>query len=308
MAAKNKDLVSLLDYSPEDILGILELADRLKVGRGKSEPKVMAGKSAALIFEKPSLRTRVTFEIAVYELGGHPMTISNDMIGLGKRESVSDIAKNLDRWVGLIVARTFRHETIEELAANAGVPVINALSDRSHPCQTLAFWQTLREHRRGQKKFHVAFVGDGNNVCLSHMGMAAVLGDDLTLACPQGYEPQAVELAKVREIAAKTGSKIEIVRDPAEAVKTADAIYTDVWTSMGQEKETEARRAVFASYQVNGALVGKAPAGALVSHCLPAHRGEEITDEALDGKTSIALDEAENRLHVQKAIIVKLLS
>ena len=308
MAVQKKDLVSLLDYSAEDILSILESADRLKAGRGTVEPKVMAGLSGALIFEKPSLRTRVTFEVAIHELGGHPMTLSNDMVGLGKRETVADVARNLERWVGLIVARTFSHSTVIELAKHARVPVINALTDRYHPCQTLAFWQTMREKRRGQKKLSIAFVGDGNNVCLSHMVLAAKLGHDFILACPEGYSPPAPEMRLVHDIASKSGSTIEIIRNPAEAVRKADAIYTDVWTSMGQESETEERRGVFAPYQVNRALLEYAPEDALVSHCLPAHRGEEITDDVLDGRTSVAFDEAENRLHVQKAVIVHLLS
>jgi ornithine carbamoyltransferase len=304
---RKKDLLTLFDYSPEEIRGILALAAKLKEGRGVSEKKVLAGKTGAMIFEKPSLRTRISFETAIYELGGHPINLASDSVGMGIRESVEDVARNLERIVHLVVARTFSHETLTRLAASCRVPVINALTDTSHPCQALAFGLTMQEERGG-KRLNVAFVGDGNNVCCSIMALCSKLGYRMTIAGPKGYEPPEAVTEKAKEICASTGGELFITDDIQAAVWSADAIYTDVWASMGQEAETEKRARDFAAYQVNAELVAQAPKDVLVSHCLPAHRGEEITSDVLDSGASVAYDEAENRLHVQKAVIVHLFS
>lgn len=306
---QKKDLVSLLDLTPDEIRNMIVRAREFKRNRLIDEPKLFANKTAVLIFEKPSLRTRITFETAVHELGGHAITLTSDMIGIGKRESVEDIARNLERWVHLIVARTFSHSTVEQLAKYSSRPVINALTDTDHPCQALAFAMTLDE-RRGplDKSKKIVFVGDCNNVCNSLMFLCAKLGLDFTVACPDGYGPTASVRQAVAVIANKSGSTITVSNDPGAAVKNATAIYTDVWTSMGQEKEQEKRKTAFAEFSVNERLMSCAPSDALVSHCLPAHRGEEITSAVLDSKSSIAFDEAENRLHIQKAVIVHLFS
>jgi ornithine carbamoyltransferase len=304
---KKKDLLTLFEYSAEEIGGILGLAAKLKEGRGVYELKALEGKTGVLIFEKPSLRTRVSFETAIYELGGHPINLPQESVGMGKRESVEDVARNLDRIVHLIVARTFAHDTLTRLAASCSIPVINALTDLAHPCQALAFGQTLQEVRPGEK-LNITFVGDGNNVCSSIMVLCAKLGHRFTHAGPKGYEPRADLANKCKEICAASGGDISLATDPNEAVKAADVIYTDVWASMGQESETEKRKKDFGAYQVNASLLAKAPSGAIVSHCLPAHRGEEITSEVLDSKACVAYTEAENRLHVQKAVIVHLFS
>jgi ornithine carbamoyltransferase len=303
-----KNLLTLFDYSPEEIEHLILLAKNLKNKRLNGDPKVFENKTGVLIFEKPSLRTRITFETAVYELGGHPIYLASDQIQMGKRESVRDVAKNLERWVHLIVARTFLHETVAGLAIHGSIPVINALSDKFHPCQALAFGLTLYEHRKSLKDVKIVFVGDGNNVCNSLMVLAAKLGWCFTAAGPKGYKPDPAVVALCRGVAADTGAKIDISDDPAAAVRDATVIYTDVWTSMGQEHEAAVRKKRFAPFQVNAGLLAKAPKGVLVSHCLPAHRGEEITSGVLDSENSVALDEAENRLHVQKAIIVHLFS
>ncbi|MDR2693337.1 MAG: ornithine carbamoyltransferase [Chitinispirillales bacterium] len=304
---KKKDLLTLFEYSAEDIGGILDLAAKLKDGRGVRELKVLEGKTGVLIFEKPSLRTRVSFETAIHELGGHAVNLPQESVGMGKRESVEDVARNLERIVHLIVARTFAHDTLTRLASSCSIPVINALTDLAHPCQALAFGQTLREARPGER-LNIAFVGDGNNVCGSIMVLCAKLGHRFTHAGPKGYEPRADLVNRCKEICAASGGDISLTANPDEAVKTADAVYTDVWASMGQEAETEKRKKDFGAYQVNAELMAKAPGGAIVSHCLPAHRGEEITSEVLDSKACVAYTEAENRLHVQKAVIVHLFS
>jgi ornithine carbamoyltransferase len=306
---QKKDLVSLLDLTPDEIRNMIVQAREFKRKRLVDEPKVFAHKTAVLIFEKPSLRTRITFETAVHELGGHAITLTSDMIGIGKRESAEDVARNLERWVHLIIARTFSHSTVEQLAKYSKRPVINALTDTDHPCQALAFAMTLDEYRGSLKKnTKIVFVGDCNNVCNSLMFLCAKLGFDFTVACPDGYGPTEPVRNAVAEIARVSGSTIAVSSDPCSAVKGAAAIYTDVWTSMGQENEQEKRKKAFAAFSVNEKLMSCAPADALVSHCLPAHRGEEITSAVLDSKASIAFDEAENRLHVQKAVIVHLFS
>ncbi|MGH7860533.1 MAG: ornithine carbamoyltransferase, partial [Candidatus Binatia bacterium] len=269
----------------------------LKAGRPHRR---LEGQAMALVFEKPSLRTRVTFEIGIAQLGGSAVYLAPGDIRLGERESVADIARNLSRWTNLIVARTFSHDTVRELAENAAVPVVNGLSDWTHPCQVLADCFTLIEKRRRLDGLTVAFVGDGNNMVHSLIFASNLLGFELRIACPKGYEPDPKVVAT-----AKPG-RLTITRSVSEAVRQADVLYTDVWTSMGQEAEAARRRKAFRSYQLNRDTLALARPNALVMHCLPAHRGEEITDEVLDGPQSIVLDQAENRLHVQKAIMVWL--
>jgi ornithine carbamoyltransferase len=305
---KHKDLLTLFDVSPDDIRSIIARARECKKNRLSNEQKVFANKTGVLIFEKPSLRTRITFETAIHELGGHALTLTSDMVGLGKRESVEDVARNLERLVHIIVARTFSHDTVVQLARYSSIPVVNALTDTFHPCQALAFALTLDEHGAAGPGKKVVFVGDSNNVCNSIMVLCAKLGYDFTVACPAKYEPAPAILEKADEIARKNGGALSVTNDPQSAVAGACAIYTDVWTSMGQEQEQEKRKKDFAAFQVNAALLSKAPSNVLVSHCLPAHRGEEITSDVLDSPRSVAFDEAENRLHVQKAVIVHLFS
>jgi ornithine carbamoyltransferase len=303
-----KDLICLLDYSTGQIQSILSLAHKLKRERHKSEPQVMKGKTGVLIFEKPSLRTRITFETAIYELGGHAINLDSGMVQMGKRESVEDVARNLGCWVDLVILRTFSHETLLKVARHASIPVINALTDSYHPCQALAFAQTIEELADKPSRVKIVFVGDGNNVAASLMIISARLGWDFTLACPSGYELPKVLFEECRSIAEKNGASISISHDLTAAVATAGYIYTDVWASMGQESQKDKRKCDFSAFQINSKLLSHAPSGVRVSHCLPAHRGEEITSEVLDSSASIAFEEAENRLHVQKAVMVHLLS
>jgi ornithine carbamoyltransferase len=305
---KYKDLLSLFEFSPDEIRSIIVKARECKKNRLSNERKIFANKTGVLIFEKPSLRTRITFETAIHELGGHALTLTSDMVGLGKRESVEDVARNLERLVHIIVARTFSHDTVVQLARYSSIPVVNALTDTFHPCQALAFALTLDEHGAAGPGKKVVFVGDSNNVCNSIMVLCAKLGYNFTVACPAQYEPAPAIIEKANEIARKNGSTLSVTNDPQSAVAGACAIYTDVWTSMGQEQEQEKRKKDFAAFQVNAALLSRAPSDVLLSHCLPAHRGEEITSDVLDSPRSVAFDEAENRLHVQKAVIVHLFS
>jgi len=305
--SKKKDLVSLLDYSADEIKEILSIASKVKKQRIYSDPNIFQNKSGVMIFEKPSLRTRITFETAMNELGGFPINLAATTIGMGKRESVADVARNLERWVHLIVARTFSHSTVEKLAQFSQTPVINALTDLFHPCQALAFAQTVRE-KIGDDKASVVFIGDGNNVCNSIMVLCAKLGYDFIVVSPEEYTPDKNIIGQCLPHAKSSGSSIHVTSDISEAVKNATVIYTDVWTSMGQEEETERRKKAFSSFQVNEQVLSGAPSDVLVSHCLPAHRGEEITSGVLDSEHSVAFDEAENRLHVQKAVIVHLFS
>lgn len=298
-----KDFLSILDLSVEEAHELIDFS--LKVKKGRVNEKTLDGKVLALIFEKPSLRTRVTFERAIYDLGGKPIYLSNNDIRLGQRESVKDVSRNLEKWVDGIVARVFAHSTLIEMAENVRIPVVNALSDLEHPCQIVGDYLTIFE-KSGKTKVNLAFIGDGNNVANSLMLMTALLGGKFTIACPEGYEPNKNFYEKAIEISKTTGAKIEIVRDPKQAVKDADFIYTDVWASMGQEQEAEQRRQIFKNYKVDSELLKIAPSHVAVLHCLPAHRGEEITDEVLDGPHSIVLDQAENRLHSEKAILIKL--
>lgn len=295
-----KHLVSVTDLSREDVLRLFRVAAELKARRKSGDQATpLAGRSIALIFEKPSLRTRVTFEVGAVQLGGRAVYLTASEIGLGTREAVSDVARNLSLWVDGIVARVNRHETVLTLARHAEVPVFNALSDHEHPCQALADYFTLWERGLDLERIHVAWIGDGNNVCHSFLLMGALLGSRLTAACPPGYEPSPEVLATVRRL----GGRVEVASDPRAAAAGADVLYTDVWTSMGQETEQARRREVFRAYQISEELVRCARPSAVVMHCLPAHRGEEITNAVLDGPQSIVLDQAENRLHAQKAVI-----
>ncbi len=304
-----KDLITLADLDTHDLTALFEKAGELKTQQKARLPHpLLAGKSLAMIFEKPSLRTRVTFEVGMTQLGGHAIYLAPADIQLGQRETVMDAARNLERWVDGIVARTFSHPMVERLAQYAAVPVINGLTDSHHPCQILADLFTLREKKGEVRGLTVAFVGDGNNVCHSWIQGAAKVGVHLRIACPKGYEPDARILEEAQVEASHTGASIHLLHDPAEAVAEADVIYTDVWTSMGQEEERARRLRDFKGFQVNPALVRRAARGVLVMHCLPAHRGEEITSEVLDGPHSIVGDQAENRLHAEKAILVTLLS
>jgi len=298
-----KDFLSILDLSAEEAKELLEFS--LKVKKGKIKDRLLEDKVIALIFEKPSLRTRVTFERAVYDLGGKPIYLSNTDIKLGQRESVKDVSRNLEKWVDGIVARVFSHSTLIEMSQNVRIPVINALSDLEHPCQIIGDYLTILE-KSGNTKVNLSFIGDGNNVANSLMLMTALLGGKFTIACPEGFEPDKNLFNSALEISKKTGANVQIVRDPKDAVKDADFIYTDVWASMGQEQEAEKRKQVFKNYKVDFELLKYAPSHVSILHCLPAHRGEEITDEVLDGPHSIVLDQAENRLHSEKAIIIKL--
>jgi ornithine carbamoyltransferase len=277
-----------------------ELKQRRKAGRFST---ALNGRTVALIFEKPSLRTRVTFEVGVVQLGGRAVYLSGPEIGMGTRESVPDVARNLSRWVDGIAARVFAHATVESLARHATIPVINGLSDHEHPCQALADYFTLWERGLDLSRIRLTYLGDGNNVCHSLLLLGALLGTRMTVGCPPGYEPDPAVLARVRQL----GGDVTLTTEARDAATDADVIYTDVWTSMGQESEREQRLEAFQRYQVNDAVLRFARPRALVMHCLPAHRGEEITDGVLDGETSIVLDQAENRLHAQKAIILDLL-
>lgn len=301
-----KDFLSLADWQAADLRQILARAHELKRSYRRGEtPQTLRGRTLALYFEKPSLRTHVTFEAGMSQLGGHAILLRPEQVGIGTRESAADVARNLSRWVHGIVARTYDHALVEELAAAATIPVINGLTDLLHPCQAMADLQTITE-RAELEKVAVAYVGDGNNVANSLLNAFAVLGGELRVATPRSHQPARQVRQRVTALAAASGARITYTEDPVEAVRGAQFVYTDVWTSMGQEAESELRRALFEPFQVNTRLLRHAP-DALVMHCLPAHRGEEITDDVLDGEHSIVFDQAENRLHAQKAILEALL-
>jgi ornithine carbamoyltransferase len=307
-----KHFLSAADLNRDEAEALLERAAQLKAewragGQGLHAQLPLRGKTLALVFEKPSLRTRVAFEAGMTQLGGHGSYLSANDIDMGGRESVPDVAQNLSRWVQAIAARVFKHTTVETLARHASIPVINALSDREHPCQALADLLTLRERFGRLQGLRLAYMGDGNNVCHSLMLLGATLGVSTAVACPPDYRPDPEILDQAERIAAETDASITITAAPAEAAAEANAIYTDVWTSMGQEHETARRRPVFAPYQVNQALMGQAAREAIFMHCLPVHRGEEVTAEVIDGPQSVVFEQAENRLHVQKALILTLL-
>jgi ornithine carbamoyltransferase len=303
-----KDFIAVSDYSAQEIQGLLDLAVQLKKERaqGGNQP-ILKGKVLAMIFQKPSLRTRVSFDMAMRHLGGDALYLSPNEIGLGQRESIADVSRVMSGYVDAIMARVFEHQHVVELARWSDVPVVNGLSDYNHPCQAMADALTILEHYGSLKGLNVTFIGDGNNVAVSLMHVCAKLGAHFTLASPEGYDlnPGAVELG--RKFAAESGASIRLLRDPHAAVEHADVIYTDTWTSMGQEAETKKREVVFPPYQVNAKLVGEANPGVVVLHCLPAHRNHEITDEVADGPHSLLFPQAHNRMHAQKAILVHLL-
>ena len=303
-----KHLLSIADLSADEVWQILNLAKALKEEwqKGGNKP-ILKGKTLGMIFQKPSLRTRVSFEMGMIHLGGQALYIAPDEIKLGVRESVPDVARVLSRYVDGIMARVFAHSHIQELAAYSRVPVINGLSDYSHPCQALSDFFTIWEKRGELKGVKLTYVGDGNNVATSLLFAATKVGVDIALASPEGYELSNDVVKLGQEFAAQSGSKVELVRDPATAVRGADVIYTDVWVSMGQEEETKRRLKDLRPYQVNAALVGQARSDVMVMHCLPAHRGQEITDDVADGPNSVLFDQAENRMHAQKAILALLM-
>jgi ornithine carbamoyltransferase len=301
--------IALGDLSPAQLSHLLDLATELKAEwRSGGHTPRLPGQILGMIFQKPSLRTRVSFEVAMLQLGGHALYLSPNEIQLGKRESVADVARVTSRYVNGIMARVFAHEHILELAKYASVPVINGLSDFNHPCQGLADLLTIREHYGQLAGLKLAYVGDGNNMTHSLLVGGALAGMQVAVATPPGYEPNSSVVAQAREIGQDTNARITVVHEPAEAVANADVIYTDAWFSMGQEAEHAERARIFPPYQVNQALVNAAKPDVVVMHCLPAHRGEEITDEVIDGPHSIVFDQAENRLHAQKAILVELMA
>ncbi len=292
-----------LDLSTEQLNGVLDLAQQVKQSRLRYA-SALQGRYISLMFEKPSLRTRMTFELAIKQLGGDCVT----QIGMiGDREPLKDVARNLARWTEAIVARTFEQQTIDELSRWSGLPVINALSDLYHPCQALADMLTVKQHFGRLRGLKLAYLGDGNNVAHSLLLCCARLGIDCSVATPAGYEPQAAIVALAKQFAATSGVSIEVVNDPVLALKSAHLVYTDVWTSMGRESEAGERRQLFAPYQVNDALLANARKDALFMHCLPAKRGLEVTDEVMESPQCVAFDQAENRLHVQKALLLTLL-
>lgn len=307
IAAKftGRDLVSIRDLSPIEVESLFHLATLVKA-RPEDFRSALAGKHISMFFEKPSLRTRLTFEAGIFSLGGSVSFVDQRHERLDARETLSDIAHNLERWVSGIVLRTFAHETVEDMATHACVPVINALSEVEHPCQALADYFTLQEKFGNLKKVCLAYVGDGNNVMHSLLLTAAILGSRIRIATPPGYGPNPQILADAREIATRTGAVIEVIADPAKAVRGVDAVYTDAWTSMGHEHEEKERARIFPPYQVNDQLMANAAPHAVFMHCLPAHRNEEVTDSVIDSPQSIVFDQAENRMHVQKAILMML--
>jgi ornithine carbamoyltransferase len=303
-----KDFLAVSDYTPEALQELLDLAVALKKEHFTSgNQPLFKGKVLAMVFQKPSLRTRMSFDMAMRHMGGDALYISPAEIGLGQRESIADVARVLSGYVQAIMARVFDHAHVLELAKWSSVPVINGLSDYNHPCQAMADALTIVEKFGSLKGLNVTYVGDGNNVAVSLMHVCTKLGANFTIASPEGYDllPRAIDDA--RTFAAQSGSRLVFLRDPHEAVKHAHVIYTDTWTSMGQEAETEKRKAVFPPYQVNQKLVAEADKDVIVMHCLPAHRGQELTDEVADGPHSVIFPQAHNRLHAQKAILVKLL-
>jgi len=302
----NKDFLSIRDFSPGQIRHLLGLAHRIKT-HPDAYRDALSGKALALIFEKPSLRTRVTFDVGIHQLGGFSLYLSPAEINLGKRESVYDVAKNLERMVQGIMVRTFAHEIVEAIAEYAAVPVINGLTDYSHPCQAMADYFTMWEIKGRLAGLKVAFVGDGNNVAHSLMFLGAQLGANVSVATPPGFEPKPDAIQWAHQRCWDTGATCAITNDPVEAVSDADVVYTDVWASMGQEDKAEKRRRHFLPYQVNSAFFGWAKPDAIFLHCLPAHRGEEVTDEVIDSARSAVFQQAENRLHVQKAIMLELM-
>ncbi len=300
------NFLSIRDFRPEEIRYLLDLAREIK-DHPSAHAGALKGKTLAMIFEKPSLRTRVSFDVGIQQLGGFSLYLSNAEISLGKRESVYDVAKNLERMVQAIMIRTYAHEIVEQMATYASIPVINGLTDFSHPCQAMADYLTIFELKGIPKGLKLAYIGDGNNVCHSLMFAGAQLGTHVWVATPAGYEPKPDAVRWALERGQETGGNCTLTEDPLQAAADADVIYTDVWTSMGQERELEDRRRIFAPYQVNSKLFRHAKFDAVFMHCLPAHRGEEVTDEVIDSAHSVVYQQAENRLHAQKAILLELM-
>lgn len=299
-----RHLLSSSDLEPGEIKHVLEVAGRLK----RRPQRLLEGRQLALLFEKPSLRTRVSFQVAMRHLGGETIYLAPQEVGLGEREAIKDVSRVLGRYVDIVAVRTFGQEIVEEYAEYSGVPVINALTNEEHPCQALADLLTLQEKLGDLKGKSLAFIGDGNNVSGSLVLTAASLGMDMRMAAPKGYMLPEPLISEASARAEATGGKLTLVVDPAEAVAGAQAVYTDVWTSMGQEREAERRRIAFSGYQLNSELVSKAATGALIMHDLPAHRGEEVTADVIDGSQSVVFDQAENRVHAQKAVLALLLA
>jgi len=300
------NFLSIRDFSPEEIRYLLDLAREMKA-HPSAHSGALKGKTLAMIFEKPSLRTRVSFDVGIQQLGGFSLYLSRAEINLGQRESVYDISKNLERMVQAIMVRTFSHEIVEQMAEYASIPIINGLTDYSHPCQAMADYLTMTELKGDIRGLKVAYIGDGNNVCHSLMFAGAQLGANVWVATPPGFAPKDDAVQWVRERGQKTGARLVLTTDAVEAATGADIIYTDVWASMGQESEAETRRRIFGPYQVNAQLFRHAKFDALFMHCLPAHRGDEVTDDVIDSAHSIVYQQAENRLHAQKAILLELM-
>lgn len=308
MNIKGRDFLSLLDFDRETLSFLLELAAKLKLETKSGQTHhLLKNKTLAMIFAKPSLRTRVSFEAGIQQLGGNAIVLKQDEINLGVRESIADTARVLSRYVDGVMIRTFAQKDIIEFAEYADIPVINALTDLSHPCQVMADLLTIKENFGSFENLKLAYVGDGNNMTHSLMAGCAIFGMDISVGCPTGYEPDKNFTEKCNDIAKKSGSKIQITSSPQDAVKNANIIYTDVWASMGQESEAEERREIFKNYQINKALMTNASDNAIVLHCLPAHRGEEITAEVFEEHASSIFEQAENRLHAQKAIMASIM-
>jgi ornithine carbamoyltransferase len=301
-----EDFISIHDLSVYEFSQIMDMTENIKARPQRYRSK-LKGKVLAMIFQKPSLRTRMTFEVGMLQLGGEAVYLSPSDIQMGKRETPYDVGKNMERWVDGIMIRTFAHQEVIDLAGAAKVPVINALTDRLHPCQAMADFFTLKEKHKNFASLKLAYIGDGNNVCHSLLFAAAKAGCQIRVATPSGFEPDPEIIKQAEEDATETGANFFLTNDPSEAVESADAVYTDVWASMGQEEQKKERAKIFASFQVNRELMSKAKPDALFMHCLPAHRGEEVTDEVIDSPQSVVFDQAENRLHVQKIIMLLLM-
>jgi ornithine carbamoyltransferase len=299
-----RDFLAVLDFSAEEVLEVFKKTEELKKDRFR---ECFKNKAVGLIFQKPSLRTRVSFQVGVWQLGGQCMSLSPAEVNIGVRESIKDAAQTLARYLDLVVARVFKHKDVVDLARYAHIPVINGLSDLHHPCQALADIFTVKEKRGLLKGLTLTYVGDGNNVCHSLLQITTLMGMHMRVAAPKGFAPQKDVLNEAQALAKMTGSSIVVTQDPKEAARGTDVLYTDVWASMGQEREAARRARIFKKYQINHELLALAKKDVLVMHCLPAHRGSEITDEVMDSPHSVVFDEAENRLHVQKAIMMKLL-
>ena len=309
MALKHKDLLSIHDLEIGEVALILDVAAKLKRKQKNGEPhQYLKGKTLAMLFSKASTRTRTSFEVGFFQLGGHPIYLSDDASQIGRGEPVKDTARVLSRFVDGIMIRTFSHDSVVELAKYATIPVINGLTDLLHPCQALTDIFTIQEKMKVLKGRKMVYVGDGNNMAHSLMYAAAKVGMNMVCACPKGYQPDPKVLAEAQEDASHTGCSITVEEDVMKAVKGADVLYTDTWASMGQEEEHDARKKIFAPYQINAELLAAARPEAIVMHCLPAYRGEEITDDVIEGPQSVVFDQAENRLHVQKAIMALLMS